>query len=305
MRIAPIGFRLQWSLAVVLSLLVGDVTSARAQQDDKDIVIEQQRKQIEALKKENERLANEAAVLAKTHRELRLSLARVLLENAALLKAQKAAKDLLAEAEATAKLERDQLLEKLAEMAILQKAAVTQTDRLRLDMELLNKSIKEREFHVAKLDAEVRKYKADAITFEATAKARQMQNEALLEQIRALTLEVARMKLGEVQIAVDPKAPNPPAVHVNGKIARVDGDLIEINLGTDEGVNKNNTLYVYRLTPEPKYLGMIRIVQAGKHASVAHLLASGGSANRPMLKVGDNVASRLTPKDGPKKDDGK
>jgi hypothetical protein len=83
-----------------------------------------------------------------------------------------------------------------------------------------------------------------------------------------------------------------PTAEVNGKIEKFDGDLVQINVGADAGLAKNHTLEVYRLTPEAKYLGMIRIVEVGAKSSVGRLVPAGNTA-RPELRVGDLVASRL------------
>ena len=83
-------------------------------------------------------------------------------------------------------------------------------------------------------------------------------------------------------------------VQVNGKVEKVEGDLMQISLGTDHGVLKNNTLDVYRLSPEPKYLGMVRIVDANLHHSVARLVPVGNAQFRTPLRVGDLVTSKLT-----------
>ena len=59
-------------------------------------------------------------------------------------------------------------------------------------------------------------------------------------------------------------------------------------------MTKNNTLEVYRLRPDARYLGMVRIVEATANQSVGRLVPVGNAA-RADLKVGDLVASHLTP----------
>jgi len=68
---------------------------------------------------------------------------------------------------------------------------------------------------------------------------------------------------------------------------------VQISLGTDHGVNKNNTLDVFRTTPEVKYLGMVRILEANHRESVARLIPSGNAAFRIQLKQGDIVSSKI------------
>ena len=136
------------------------------------------------------------------------------------------------------------------------------------------------------LESEKKQLRTEAIQFEAQTEILKTQNERLLNAIAELTRAVGKAEIG----GRNPNAPNPPAVMVNGKIEKIEKDLVQINLGIDHGLNKNHTLEVYRLAPEPKYLGMIRIVDASQHTSVGRLVG----AARSELRVGDLVASRLT-----------
>lgn len=167
-------------------------------------------------------------------------------------------------------------------------------ERLKKEIDTLKQVVSEREKLVLKLEANVKKHRIDALNFEATAKARQVQNENLLEQLRDITARLARLEAGG-KAPVEPVLPkvNPPKAAVNGKIEKIDGALLQINVGKDHGVEKNHTLDVYRLQPEPKYLGVIRIIDTQATTSVARLVPS-GTAARSELKVGDSVTSRLT-----------
>ncbi len=126
----------------------------------------------------------------------------------------------------------------------------------------------------------------------------------MLEQVRKLQAKLARMEKAEGQR--DPNAPNPPQVKVDGKIEKIDGDLVLVSVGTDHGLSKGNTLDVYRTAPEPKYLGMIRIIDASHDKSVGRLIPTGNAAFRAKLKEGDLVTSDLRrvekPKEEPPKD---
>jgi len=164
----------------------------------------------------------------------------------------------------------------------------------------LNTVIKEREVAIVRFEADIKRYRNDAVQFEALAKTRQIQNENLLEQLRGVTLALAKVQAGVgVGDAAgggvrDPNGPNPPAVAVNGKIEKVDGaDLVLLSLGTDHGVAKGNTLDVYRTAPDAKYLGMVRIIDANHHQSVARLITTGNAAFRAKLREGDLVTSKL------------
>ncbi|MBI2805742.1 MAG: hypothetical protein HYX68_12250 [Planctomycetes bacterium] len=171
-------------------------------------------------------------------------------------------------------------------------------DRLTQEITLLTTTLKEREALVVKLEADIKTYRIVAQNFEAKYRDGLTRTENLLEQNQALSKRIALLESGvnpNTIVVRNPNDPNPPAVLVNGKVEKVDGgDLIQISLGTDQGVHKNHTLDVYRITPEPKYLGMVRIVDANFRTSVGRLVVSGNRAFRPQLKTGDLVTSKLT-----------
>jgi len=86
-------------------------------------------------------------------------------------------------------------------------------------------------------------------------------------------------------------ARNPPTVAIEGKVEAVgrDGELIELSLGSDAGLQVGHTLEVFRMTPKPQYLGYVRITR------VEHNKAVGQVIGKPIapLQRGDNVASRI------------
>lgn len=70
-------------------------------------------------------------------------------------------------------------------------------------------------------------------------------------------------------------------------------DYLEVSLGSDDGLEKGHEMDVYRLgptTPENKYLGRIRIVEAKPDKSVAQVLPN---FKRGTIQKEDRVATRL------------
>jgi hypothetical protein len=187
-----------------------------------------------------------------------------------------------------------------AKLALLETVKAKQ--RLADEIAHLNTVIKDREVAIVRLEADIKRYRNDAVQFEGLFKTAKIQNENLLEQLREVNLALAKAQagIGGVDLAGganmrDPSSPNPPPYVVNGKIEKVDGtDLVLLTLGTDHGVQKGNTLDVYRRTPEAKYLGMVRIIDANHHHSVARVIPTGNAAFRPKLLEGDLVTSKLT-----------
>jgi hypothetical protein len=185
---------------------------------------------------------------------------------------------------------------KLKDADLSLKQALTAKQRLADEITVLNSSIKQRESTIIELQASVKMYRLQAQQFEAQSRTRQTQNEGLLEQVRALTVALHIKDTGvspERMVIRNPNDPNPPPFKIDGKIEKVDGALVQLTLGTDHGLKENNTLDVYRLQPNPQYLGMVRIVDARPHSSVGRLIPAGTAAARQQLREGDLVTSKF------------
>jgi hypothetical protein len=179
--------------------------------------------------------------------------------------------------------------------AIIQQLKAT-IERQQKELESLKKVVKEREVVIVSLEAKLKETVNAALNHETQVKIRQAQNETLLEQVRELTKALARLEAGKQPGGVDAPAtaPNPPPNKVEGKVEKIKGDLIMINIGSDSGLKKDHTLEVFRLDPEPAYLGMIRIVEVNEKSAVGRMVAAANAKNRRMPKEGDRVASSLT-----------
>jgi hypothetical protein len=77
-----------------------------------------------------------------------------------------------------------------------------------------------------------------------------------------------------------------------GTVTRVDADkkLVTISIGSDAGLQKGYTLEVYRLKPQPKYLGTVRVVEVRPTESVGQV------EGKEAVEVGDHVSNALTGK---------
>ena len=181
--------------------------------------------------------------------------------------------------------------------------ARTDVERLKVAEADLRGIVKEREAKILSQQDINAKLGVAAIASEQKAVTAAERNQELLKQVQDLTAQMNQIKLagatGQVPgITVKTGTTlNPPPTLVKGKIERVDPadkTLVEISLGTDQGVNKNNTLEVFRTSPEPKYLGVVRIVDANFNKSVGRLIVAPGTTVRPQLQVGDSAWSYLT-----------
>jgi hypothetical protein len=133
--------------------------------------------------------------------------------------------------------------------------------RLTEEIKDLQEVVQKREKAILQIQADRNAALAQAVQARNERDAAITRNESLVERLRELEVQLARLTAGKVQ----PKAadvPNPPAANVRGKVTAVDKknrDLVKINVGSDNGLAVGHTLEVYRLKP-PVYLGMIRIM---------------------------------------------
>ena len=183
--------------------------------------------------------------------------------------------------------------QKLVDKDLAVAASKELSQRLTNEVAVLRTTIKDRETTIVDLEASVKTFRLQASNFEALARTRQTQNENLLEQLREVTLALNKKEAGVADYrltSVKPNEPNPPAVKIEGKIQKVAGTMVEITLGTDHGLKENNTLDVYRMDPQPTWLGMIRITDARHHISVGRLVPANAKV---VLKEGDFVTSKI------------
>jgi hypothetical protein len=121
-------------------------------------------------------------------------------------------------------------------------------------------------------------------------------NVRLLETLKQTMqrLELAEKKLANLGTGISTAElnKNPPPEDVEGIILETDAKtgLVTISIGTDHGINPGNTLEVFRIKPEPKYLGTIKIVDAQPHQAVGRLTAK---PRYGELQKGDIVASKI------------
>jgi hypothetical protein len=203
--------------------------------------------------------------------------------------------------ETTLGLQIDDLKNKLKDGDLSVAKSQAAVARMVTEVAHLNTVISAREKHINALDGDVKKFRQEAISNENLARTLQARSEELVKQVQEINSELARVKAGaggtETSIARNPNEPNPPSVRVQGEIEAVDKldrGLVQISLGSDNGVNKNHTLEVFRLGSQPEYLGMVRIVDASAHKSVGRLVQLNGVAGgRKTLQAGDKVASYI------------
>ncbi|MBM4070336.1 MAG: hypothetical protein FJ271_15480 [Planctomycetes bacterium] len=170
--------------------------------------------------------------------------------------------------------------------------------RLRKETQDLLVTIKKREEEILDMQKKNKDLRVFAALKDRENQTLQERNEKLLNDYQALLRQKLEGEKGVEATATvaDGNRPNPPSVNVKGVIDRIDTKdptLVEISLGSDQGLKKYNTLEVFRLNPRPEYLGTIRVVDVYNHKSVARMMRTPYAAARGPLRPGDHVASKI------------
>src|SRR5262245_26227716 len=161
--------------------------------------------------------------------------------------------------------------------------SLAEAKRLQEEAEVLRKTIANREGLVLEMTEKYQEKTKEYVAEKERADNLQIRAQSLQEQYRTAQQELTRREAQAASGAEgsqpaqphDPTKANPPSRDVRGKIVKVDsesGTLVSVNVGREEGVDKNHTLEVFRTSPTPEYLGMIRIVDVDYHQATARLI---------------------------------
>ena len=169
--------------------------------------------------------------------------------------------------------------------------ADTQVKNLAVEVKKKDDLIADNLKSITELEEKSKKSQEEAVKYKIEAESFKTRNETLVTSLEKVQKELNDLRSDRAaragQIPV-----NPPPEDVKGTIKATDpsSGLVTINLGSDSGLTKGNTLHVYRLSPRPQYVGLLRIVDVRPNESVAKLT----SAARPgAIQVGDEVASKI------------
>jgi hypothetical protein len=191
---------------------------------------------------------------------------------------------------------------KAAEFNLLK--ITSENARLQAEIKDLVATLKKREADYFKLQDTANTDRQTALQREQEAKSANARAMHLLEQLRQKELELVKLTEmgkggGTTTAAYSPKYQeylNPPPVYVKGVVLKVDTkdvNLARISLGSDEGLKEGHTMFVYRLSPNPDYVGTLRIRAVDHHTAVGQLIRPAGAPQRTALKEGDEVASKI------------
>jgi hypothetical protein len=175
--------------------------------------------------------------------------------------------------------------------------AVAESKRRAEEIANLGKAIKDRDEMIVRLEDQATRYKTDAINAKNAEGNTQERNMSLLAQVREQQKEIARLSNSPGAGGTKGTTLRPPMNYVKGVIEKLDPQdksLVQLSIGSDHGLAEGNTLYVYRLKPNPDFLGTLVVVDAQQYKAVARLLPSEFRTRPVQLQVGDEVASKLS-----------
>src|SRR5262249_25073190 len=154
------------------------------------------------------------------------------------------------------------------------------------------KLVKQRDDKIRDMEKRNEDDRAARVEAEIAMRSEQERNNQLLTENERLTGELAKRAASG---SAEPSAQaggrrNPPTEDVEGHVKKVDPTgFVSITLGSDHGLKKGQTLEVYRLTPAPKYIGVIEIIALRPNEAVGKPVGRTIGA----IQVGDMVASSI------------
>jgi hypothetical protein len=172
------------------------------------------------------------------------------------------------------------------------KATTAEIERRRNEVKQLNDTLQAREVRLRDLETQLSKTRDDYVQYKLKYDQLKERNENLLGLYEGASKELAAFKARGLT-APTGVVKALPTDEVRGTIKAIDGGLATISVGSDSGVNKDNLLYIYRLTPKPEYLGELVILSVTPFEAVGRIKPA---SRQTPVKAGDEVASQLTVK---------
>jgi len=133
-----------------------------------------------------------------------------------------------------------------------------------------------------------------AVAAEIEAKSFKGRNTQLNDKLADMAAQIIRLEKqgGRTATASASGSRNPPPDQVEGLIQRVDGRLVTLTIGSDAGLQKGHTLYVYGMGNTPGYRGQIRLVEVTPKVAVGEVIGK----ETTRIRVGDTAASDIMPR---------
>lgn len=198
---------------------------------------------------------------------------------------------------------RSQEVEKLQALNQQMKANADSTladmARMKDERAQMQAALDKRNADVIGLQKQMQTVRDDAVAKEIAYRMERQLNDKLRTENEQITQENNRLKTTTNTVAsnggaapVTTLVAKPPPEDVDGTVTDTDTreGLVTLSIGSDSGLARGQTMEVYRFKPKPQYVGMVRILDARLHESVAR-------AVQPLLagpiRKGDQVSARI------------
>jgi hypothetical protein len=164
-------------------------------------------------------------------------------------------------------------------------------DRIHQQLAYEKNLVAQRDTQIRDMEKKNEVDRAARVEAEIAMRSEQERNNQLLTENERLTGELAKREAsGAAGAIAQGGRRNPPTEDIEGHIKKVDpSGFVSITVGSDHGLKRGQTLEVYRLTPEPKYIGVIEIIALRPNEAVAKPV---GRTVGP-IQEGDRVASNI------------
>lgn len=119
-------------------------------------------------------------------------------------------------------------------------------------------------------------------------------SEDLQRRIHDQEIQLLKLQAEATKAAAPAKPTFPTEDFIKGKVTRIapeDPTMMEVDIGSDRGVQTGQMLAVYRPDGEPVYLGSLRVLQTLPTRAMARLVRT-NPLKKATIKVGDEVAER-------------
>jgi hypothetical protein len=179
---------------------------------------------------------------------------------------------------------------KVAKYLAMETAMTSEAGVRQGDSAILRQHLKQETDKNFELTKNLNTMRDDMIQFQIQASTYKSRNSQLEAQLQDVARELLRNRAaGGPNGGIARGGANPPPEGVEGKVLQADTNLVRISLGSDAGLSKGNTLEVFRLGQNPKYIGKIQIVEVTPHYAIGR---TSGRMSGP-IQVDDRVASRI------------
>ncbi|MFO0846071.1 MAG: hypothetical protein U0797_27430 [Gemmataceae bacterium] len=171
----------------------------------------------------------------------------------------------------------------------MERAMKTDTERRVLDTKVLRDTLKLEMDKNFKMEQEKNQMRDDMVTAQIAAKALKDRNTQMETQLQDLARNLAQMKANTGAAAPGGRGANPPPENIEGQVNKVDGRLVSISVGADNGLSPKQTMEVFRLGQNPRYIGRIRLIDVNAKSAVGTIEGK----TTMSIQAGDKVASRI------------